>query len=74
MLHFLECSRGGLKETELKALLGDLDSTTPAPALHWAMVRRTLKPFLRNSATHGDVERLQFFHLAINRVNNISFI
>ncbi|XP_071801140.1 telomerase protein component 1-like isoform X2 [Asterias amurensis] len=67
MLHFLECSRGGLKETELKVLLGDLDSATPAPALHWAMVRRTLKPFLRNSATHGDVERLQFFHLAINK-------
>ncbi|XP_022081872.1 telomerase protein component 1-like [Acanthaster planci] len=69
MLHYLQCVPEGLKETELQALLGDIDgeACTPAPALHWAMARRTLKPFLRNSGAYGQVERLQFFHLALNK-------
>ncbi|XP_038078830.1 telomerase protein component 1-like [Patiria miniata] len=69
MLHYLQCVPGGLNETELQALLGDIegDKCTPAPALHWAVVRRTLKPFLRNSGAYGQVERLQFFHLALNK-------
>ncbi|KAK3703596.1 hypothetical protein QZH41_019138, partial [Actinostola sp. cb2023] len=54
-----------LTETELRYLLKDEDSTEPLPMLKWAVVRRTLKPFLRNTGQQGEEERLDFFHASI---------
>ena len=67
MLGFLACSRGGLSETELQYLLSD-NLTEPVPMMMWAEVRRTLKPFLRNTASVGEEERLEFFHASIQEV------
>ncbi|XP_071506888.1 telomerase protein component 1-like [Diadema antillarum] len=67
-LCLLECSIRGLTEQEMQCLLGDFDSQTPIPMLHWAMVRRTLKPFLRRVSGVCKIECLTFFHHAIGGV------
>lgn len=58
----------GLTEQELECLLGDVDTKTPIPKLHLAMVRRTLKPFLRKISGMCKVECITFFHHAIGWV------
>ncbi|XP_011684103.2 TPR repeat-containing protein DDB_G0287407 [Strongylocentrotus purpuratus] len=67
-LCYLECCMKGLTEQELECLLGDMDTKTPIPKLHLAMVRRTLKPFLRKISGMCKVECITFFHHAIGLV------
>nr|XP_054753456.1 uncharacterized protein LOC129259180 [Lytechinus pictus] len=67
-LCFLECCMKGLTEQELECLLGDMETKTPIPKLHLAMVRRTLKPFLRRISGMCKVECITFFHHAIGWV------
>lgn len=58
-----------LTETELRYLLKeDESSDDPLPMLKWGVVRRTLRPFLRNTGQQGEEERLDFFHASISNV------
>ena len=36
--------------------------------LHWAMVNRTLKPFIRISSNYQQLNQLTFYHHAIGKV------
>ncbi|XP_033102323.1 telomerase protein component 1-like, partial [Anneissia japonica] len=67
ILCLLECSRQGLMEIDLRLILGDLDSKTPAPMLLWTQARRTLKTFLRKSGRVGQIEQLNLFHSSIKQ-------
>lgn len=58
-MSYLECSRGGLLETELLHLLGTGDQ--PLPSYIWSRLRRSLSAFLRPSGETGD-GILDFFH------------
>ncbi|KAJ8026496.1 Telomerase protein component 1 [Holothuria leucospilota] len=66
-LCFMECARDGLREAALQLLLGDMDEKKPVPMLHWAMVNRTLKPFIRVASTYQQLNQLTFYHQAIGK-------
>ena len=57
-LCFLECSRGGVLETEMLALLGN--GETPITPFQWAPLYRSLQAFLRPPGEGEGV--LDFFH------------
>ena len=70
VLCLLECSKGGLKETELRHILsGD----PPLPMILWAEVRRTLKPLVRNIGFRLEQETLHFFHPSISQASGVEF-
>ncbi|XP_031552448.1 telomerase protein component 1-like [Actinia tenebrosa] len=66
VLRVLECM--SMTETELRWIIKDGESDEPLPMMQWAVVRRTLKPFLRNTGQQGQEERLDFFHASISQV------
>lgn len=60
-----------MTETELRWVIKGDESGEPLPMMQWAVVRRTLKPFLRNTGQQGQEERLDFFHASISQVSNV---
>lgn len=66
-LCFMECVREGLREKALQLILGEMDEKKSVPMLHWAMINRTLKPFIRISSNYQQLNQLTFYHQAIGK-------
>ncbi|PIK52093.1 hypothetical protein BSL78_11045 [Apostichopus japonicus] len=66
-LCFMECVRDGLRERSLQVMLGDMEAEKCIPMLHLAMIKRTLKPFIRVSSNYQQLDRFTFYHHAIGK-------
>ena len=68
LLCLIECSLGGIPESHIPALLGDIVSNTPLPLMTWALLRSILRPFLRTTLSYYGLARVHYYHRAFSQV------